>query len=321
MNWLAKFARRIRMLIHRQQFDADLEEEMRLHLELRQEEQIESGMSAYDAQTVARRRFGNTTYLEEESHIAWGWEWFENLAQDVRYGLRSLRRSPGFTAIAVLILGLGIGATTTIFSVVNAVILRPQPYFDPSRLVAIEGLYQPAGKPARVVAAVVADDVTEWRRQSRAMENMVAFSQTDLPARAQNGAFSPVIDLVDPQFLDTLGVLPMLGHDFETRDPNVAEPSVIITRKFWQQAFSGDPGVVGKTVNLDGSDMTVIGVLPPTFQTPRSDASFFDRDADLIMLSKSLESFPRRFRGWIAVGRLRPGVTIAQAQSEMQAIA
>jgi putative ABC transport system permease protein len=245
----------------------------------------------------------------------------DTLIEDLRFSLRTLARRPGFTAIAVLILGLAIGATTAIFSIVNAVILRPQPYFDPARLVAIEGLYQPARKPARVVPAVVADDVTSWRRESRTMESMAAFSQTDLPARTPNGAFSPVIDLVDPQFLDTLGILPMLGHDFETRDPNVAEPSIIITHKFWQQAFNGDPAVVGKTINLDGSDMTVIGVLPPTFQTPRSDASYFDRDADLIMLAKNLESFQRSFRNWIAVGRLRPGVTLAQAQSELQAIA
>jgi hypothetical protein len=89
MNWLGEFRRRFRMLIHRRQFDADLEDEMRLHLQLRQEEQRESGMPAYDAQTAARRRFGNTTYLKEESHIAWGWEWFENLAQDARYALRT----------------------------------------------------------------------------------------------------------------------------------------------------------------------------------------------------------------------------------------
>lgn len=245
----------------------------------------------------------------------------DTLWQDLRFSLRTLARRPSFTAISVLILGLAIGATTTIFSVVNAVMLRPQPYFDPARLVAIEGLLQSAGKPARVVPAVVADDVTEWRRESRTMENMAAFSKTDLPARTPNGAFSPVIDLVDPQFLDTLGILPILGRDFETRDVNVKESSVILSHKFWLQAFNGDPAVVGKTLILDGEQFTAIGVLPPTFQTPRSDASYFDRDADLIMLSKNMEGFPRRFRNWIAVGRLRPGVTIAQAQSEMQAIA
>src|SRR5437879_12404068 len=112
MDWLRELARRLSMLMHRRQFDADLEEEVRLHLELRQEEQFESGMTANEARAAAQRRFGNATYLKEESRIAWGWEWFGNLAQDRRYGLRTMRTSAGVTAGAILTLGLCIGATT-----------------------------------------------------------------------------------------------------------------------------------------------------------------------------------------------------------------
>jgi hypothetical protein len=137
MNWLGELARRLKMLILRRQFDADLEEEMRLHLELRQQEQLQAGMAAEDANAAARRRFGNTTYLKEESRIAWGWGSSENVMQDALHGLRVLRKSPGFAAIAVLTIALGIGATTAIFSVVHAVLLQPLPFPEPHRLVRV----------------------------------------------------------------------------------------------------------------------------------------------------------------------------------------
>jgi hypothetical protein len=161
MNWLRELARRLNMLLHRRQFDADLEEEIRLHLELRQEEQLQSGMTSDDARAAARRRFGNTTYLQEESHIAWGWEWFENLAEDVRYGARMLRKSPGFTAIALLTIALGIGATTAIFSVVDAALLHPLPYRQPEQLVSIQDDLPGAG------ARDVGMSEPEWQNLQR----------------------------------------------------------------------------------------------------------------------------------------------------------
>src|SRR5882724_12221334 len=122
MNWLSELARRLNMLLYRRRFDAELEEEMRLHLELRRLEQFEHGMPA---EAAARRRFGNTTYLREESHIVWGWTWLENLTQDIRFGARGLLRERGVSALCVLILALGIGASTALYSVWKSALVFP----------------------------------------------------------------------------------------------------------------------------------------------------------------------------------------------------
>src|SRR5258708_10790557 len=127
MNWLRELARRIRMLVNRRQFDSDLEEEMRLHLELRQQDQLESGKTADDAQAAARRRFGNVTSLKERSNMAWGWEWFEHLTQDVRFGLRILSKNPGVTFVIIITLAFGVGANTAIFGLVNGILLQRLP--------------------------------------------------------------------------------------------------------------------------------------------------------------------------------------------------
>src|SRR5712692_1894890 len=173
MSWLDEFARRLGMLIHRRQFDADLEEEMRLHIELRQQEEFQSGMTAYAAQAAARCRFGNPTYLKEESHIAWGWEWLENVAADVRFGLRMLRKNPGFTAVAVLTLALGIGANTAIFSVINGILLRPIPAFHPEQLVRFYSTG--AGIPAQ--RSFSYPNYVDLQKQNEAFSDLVALSQ------------------------------------------------------------------------------------------------------------------------------------------------
>jgi len=263
MNWLREVARRLRMLVHRSQFDADLEEEMHLHLELRQQEHFESGMTADSARAAARRRFGNATYLKEESRIAWGWEWFENLAQDVRYGARILRKSPGFTAVAILTLALGIGANTAIFSVINGVLLSPLPYKNPKQLVVIK---EHDSLP----------NVIDIQRQTR------SFSQgggINVEKMDYIGATEPVqvrVGLVNAGFLETLGVQPVLGRIISPAEDVQGGPHLaMVSNHFWQDYLGSDPHAVGYTIQLGGNSYTVIGVMPASFAPPAEHADVF----------------------------------------------
>ena len=190
MNWLRELARRLRMLMHRRQFDADLEEEMQLHLELRQQEHLESGMTSDSARAAARRRFGNVTALREKSHMAWGWEWFEHLAVDVRHSLRLLRKSPGFTLVAVLTLALGIGANAAIFSVVNGILLRPLPYHAPNRLTVVWEKNSD-GTPDNVGYATYLD----WKAQNHTFEQLALYA-----------SWQPVLQAGEPEQLNGLRV-------------------------------------------------------------------------------------------------------------------
>src|SRR5580704_10067871 len=304
MNWLREVVRRFRMLVHRSQFDADLEEEMHLHLELRQQEHLDSGMTADSARAAARRRFGNATYLKEESRIAWGWEWFENLAQDVRYGARMLRKSPGFTAVAILTLALGIGANTAIFSVINGVLLSPLPYKNPKQLVVIK---EHDSLP----------NVMDIQRQTR------AFSQgggINVEKMDYIGATEPVqvrVGLIDAGFLETLGVQPMLGRIISPGEDVQGGPRfAMVSNHFWQDYLGSDPYAVGNTIQLGGNSYAVIGVMPASFAPPAEHADVFVS----LWAGNPSAAADRGVHFMHTYWRLKEGVTLAQAQTEMGAI-
>ncbi|HZV88555.1 MAG TPA: ABC transporter permease [Candidatus Binatus sp.] len=304
MNWLRELARRLSMLMHRRQFDADLEEEVRLHLALRQEEQFESGMTADEARAAARRQFGNATYMKEESRIAWGWEWFENMAQDVRYGARMLRKSPGFTAVAILTLALGIGANTAIFSVINGVLLSPLPYKNPKQLVVIK---EHDSLP----------NVMDIQRQTRAFSQGGGINVEPMDYTGGTEPVQVLVGRVDAGFLETLGVQPVLGRIISPGEDVQGGPRLaMVSNHFWQNYLGSDPHAVGNTIQLGGNSYTVIGVMPASFAPPVEHADVFVS----LWVDDPGGAAERDLHFMHTYWRVKEGVTLAQAQADMAAI-
>jgi len=318
MNWLRELARRLRMLMHRRQFDADLEEEMCLHLEMRQHAHLQSGMEADDARAAAGRRFGNVTALKEISHMAWGWDWFEHLAQDVRYSLRMLRKNPGFTAVCVLTLALGIGVNTAIFSVVYAVVLKPLPYPDSQQLYTI---FQQRTQDASVQAGFSYLDLQDVIAQDTAFSGVTGASAHELTLTGHGDPFIVTVADVTPELFSVFEQQPILGRMFRPEDgKSGAAHVVILNESVWRGVFSADPSIIGASINLDKRVFTVVGVMPSNFSFPLISGA---REVWVPVGQDPLfESFMNlRARHWLlTTGRLKPGVSVAEAQAELDVI-
>jgi putative ABC transport system permease protein len=242
------------------------------------------------------------------------------LWQDARVGVRALMAQPRFAAMATLVLALGIGVTTAVFSVVNAVLLRPLPYLDADRLVAVTGLFT-SNSRVTTSSTIALSEVAAWRPLAQSFESMGAFAYTQLPIRVGDRAFSPVTALMDPQFLPTLGNRLAYGSFFPPGNAADAERTVIVSHALWLEALGGDPAAVGRAIGIDGRPFEIRGVLAPDFQFPRSDASYFTTPVELLMLAPAVPGFPPAARQWFGIARLKDGVSIAEAEAELQRIA
>jgi len=309
MRWFGQALARLRTWLRRERFEHDLDEEIRLHMELRQSRYENSGLRPDAARAATLRGFGNVTYLREQSRQAWGLAWIEQFAQDLRYGWRSMRRSPGFAAVAVIALALGIGANTAIFSVVNAVLLRPLPYQDPARLVT---LLHYGDNP------VAAANYLDWRDQARSFEAMAAadywsanLAGTDPPEHLWGLRLTG-------NLLPMLGIQPMLGRVFAPgEDQKGAEHEVVLSYKLWQRRFGGDRNVLGTAIHLDGEAYTIIGIMPPEFQF----APFWATRAELYVPDVLSDRAQKRDGNSLRVfARLKPNVSLQQARTEIAAI-
>ena len=237
--------------------------------------------------------------------------------QDIRYAIRSMRHAPGFTGAGIAILGLAIAAATAVFSVVNAALLRPLPYPNPSRLVSVSLLWPGATREGGVTLR----EVELWRGQAKSFSAVGSFVFTELPVKAGSTSYSLVTAAVDPELLRGLGTAPILGANFSGSGSTRPDNSALVSYRFWRQALGGDPTAVGRSLDVNGSAFVLAGVLPASFQFPRADASFFDKDVDLLIPVVNIaDQWGRDSAQWFVVGRLAESVTAAQAQAELSGL-
>ena len=239
---------------------------------------------------------------------------------DVRYAARSLRKRPALIAIAILVTALGIGSVTAVFSIVDAVLIRPLPYTDPPQLAAISRLTVNGGA-TRDVPTMPLTDIAAWRRETRSFASIGGFTYTELPLQVGSRALYPVTALVDPGLLQTLGNVVAVGTAFPPDAANASDNTAVITHRLWMDAFQGDRNVIGRVVSVDGSPYAIRGVLAENFQFPRSDASYYTKPVDLLIPAASYPGFPANAQQWFGIVRLKAGVPISQAQQELDAVA
>jgi predicted permease len=298
----------------RDRIASDIDEEMRLHVELRQQRLEASGLSADAAHTAARRRFGNRAVLREDGVDAWGWRWLDDLAQDVRYACRGFARHKAFAATAIASLALGVGANAAIFSVVNGLVLRPLPFPDADRLVQVYGTSRLTPRRDAV------SSLQEVRRQATSFEALAGYEPGARYLRRADRSDRVMTVSAEHDFFAILGVAPLLGRTFDAGNPG----GVVLGEGFWRREFGGDPAVLGRTIVLDDRSFTIAGVMPETFQFPYSAGSLLPGTGAQLRTDLWIPFDPAattRGRFGHVTARLRPGVTLAAARAELASIA
>jgi predicted permease len=306
---------RIRSFFQKPQRDSELDAEMAAHLELATEENLQSGMPADEARRQAMIRFGGVTQAKEQQREARGLPWLEVLMQDVRFTLRTLGRDRGFTVIAVIILGLGIGANITVFSVVNTILLRPLPFPNPQQLVRILSKNPTGGESSMTYSADATQEFQRLNRSFASVSGYYAFSGPDNLKLGGGAQPTPVTGLnVAGNFFETLGVEPSQGRLFTAEEClHNSRPVVLLSHAFWKRQYRGDPGIVGQAIDLNKTPVTVIGVLPAGFDF----GSVFSPGFKVDMYGPVIYDDIRDEGNTMAlIGRLKPGVSLAQAQAE-----
>ena len=312
---LIKFCRRTFFYFRRGRFDEEMQEEVRFHLEMKTREKLAEGLSHQEARYAAQREFGNQTLFGERSREMWAFKSFDALIQDLRYGFRMLVKNPLFSAVAILSLALGMGANSTIFSIVDTIILRPLPYREADRLVVVWETHQPRMRNSNRTSM---DNFLDWQEQNHVFQEM-----------AQTNPGSPITVIIDDiperstcqyapaELFPVLGVKASVGRTFLPEDIRQNANVVMISYPFWQRRFGGDQNVIGRTLTFNTETDTVIGVLPQGFSIFNDDG-----EPDVWRPLEITRSPGHNGSRWLnTIARLKSGVSIEQAQAEMNHIA
>jgi len=318
LAWITMLASRMRAWLSPGHVDQEFASELETHLDMLTDENIRRGMPPEEARRAARIKLGGVTQLKETNHELRGLPLIETFLQDARYAFRMLRKSPGFTAVAVLTLALGIGANTAIFSVVYAVLLKPLPYANPNQLVSAFQANTQEGIPETGTSY---PNFEEWRAQNHVFSELatIDFHQLTLTGRGEPSEVDTCV--VTPEHFALLDVKPLHGRIFFPEDgKRGAPPVVIVSENLWRGTLGADPKILGSSMILDKRPFTVIGIMPASFRSP-----FINSKPEVwipLVQDPLFGSWMARRGGhWLAVfGRLKPGVSIAQAQAEMDAI-
>jgi predicted permease len=310
MPLLVKVRSFLRNLVLSHRVEVDLSQEVHSHLEMMIEENIRSGMSAKDAHRAARIELGGVEQVKEQVREERIGNWLHSVISDCRYGLRQLRKNPGATAVMVLTLALGIGATTAIFSVVYGVLLRPLPYPDPNRIMAIFEVTS-EGRPSRVADP----NFDDFRDQSRSFQAIAKYNDNVASVSGASQPTRTTVAGVSPDFLKVVGIQPILGRDFNAGDAKKgAGPTLLVSYGYWKQQLGSPRDLSHSHLKIDSAIFSVIGVLPAGFRFPADVDLWLPADLDG-------ENPSRTSHNYNAVGRLRDGVTVEQANQDISVIA
>jgi len=320
-SWLDSLRRtmaRVGAFFRKEPLDRELEEEVAAHIAMATEDNIRNGMSPEEARRKAMVKFGGVEQAKERQRESRGLPWLETLLQDLRYTVRTLGRDRGFATIAILILALGIGANVVVFSVVNTILLRPLPFYDPSRLVWIAP-EKANGLSGSTYSVDAYEDLRAMNRSYEDVTGYFAFSTEDNYKLTGRGVPLPVTGImVAENFFHVLGVNPFLGRQFRSEEAlKGGPPAVMLSYPFWMKQFGGDRSLVGKAIALDGKPATVAGVLPESFDF----GAAFSPGAKVDILTPLVMDDIRYEGNTLAmIGRLKPGVTLEQSRSEAKTL-